>query len=142
MLLAERRPSGKRSAVQNVRHLLFAEQPHLGRFLPDGFTWSGLGLAPHFLAKEESISDVDTEPTDNIEAVLAAWDAVHAPIREPVAEGTEGLQEGLEGNLEHLRFHIGIIESLLDESSGGTEGASAWQDASLPASTRTGSRSS
>ena len=79
MLLAERRPSGKRSAVENVRYL---------------------------------------------GAVLAAWDAIHTPIRKLIAAGSDGLHEALVDNLKHLRFHIGIIEMLLGEWSERTEGAS------------------
>ena len=122
-LVAERPPSGEWSPVENVRHLLFAEQLHLGRFLPDGFKWSGLGLTPHFLANEDAFSDVNTQPDDDLEAVLGAWDAVHVPIRELVDDEREGLQEGLEGNLKHLRFHIGIIESLLGEPGERAKGA-------------------
>ncbi len=115
-VLSQRPPSGEWSPIENVRHLLFAEQLHLGRFLPDGFTWSSLGLRPHFLANEEAFSQVGSEPPASIEALLAAWDTVHAPMREAVSGGTEEMQKALEGNLGHTVFHVRIIETLLGES--------------------------
>ena len=63
MLLAERRPSGEWSVVENVRHLLFAERLYLGRFLPDGFTWSGLPTLPR---ERGGVSNVDSEPAHNV----------------------------------------------------------------------------
>ncbi|MCH7697325.1 MAG: DinB family protein [Chloroflexi bacterium] len=43
--LAERPPSGEWSVIENVRHLLFAEQLHVGKFLPNGFEWNRVGLS-------------------------------------------------------------------------------------------------
>ena len=115
--LAELPPSGEWSVVENVRHLLFAEQLHLGRFLPDGRKWSAVGLAPHFLANEEAFSEVGREPTEDIEEVLEAWEAVHVPIRELASEATEETRRALQGNLDHVVFHLRIIESLLGQSA-------------------------
>ena len=42
-MLNRRPPNGTWSIVEHVRHLLFAEQAHLGGYLPNGFEWSGMG---------------------------------------------------------------------------------------------------
>ncbi|MEX2226452.1 MAG: DinB family protein [Dehalococcoidia bacterium] len=42
--LARRPANGDWSIIENVRHLLFAEQAHLGRFLAGGFEWSPAGM--------------------------------------------------------------------------------------------------
>jgi hypothetical protein len=43
--LAARPPNGDWSAIENIRHLLYAEQHHLGRFVPGGLGLSPLGLS-------------------------------------------------------------------------------------------------
>lgn len=45
-LTAARPPDGKWSVLENVRHLIFAEQSHLGRFVQGGREWSSFAL-PH-----------------------------------------------------------------------------------------------
>lgn len=115
---ATRPTSGEWSVVENVRHLLFAEQLHLGRFLPDGFEWSGLGLAPHFIANEEAFSNVDTEPTDDIEAAFAAWDVIHTSIIDAVIDSAEATPKNVQDHLDHLLYHFNIIKDLLNESKG------------------------
>ncbi len=110
---AARPPSGEWSVVENVRHLLFAQQLHLGRFLPDGFEWSGLGLAPHFIADEPPFSKVGTEPNDDIEAVFTAWDDVHTSIIDAVIDSTEATPKDVQDHLDHLLYHLNIIKDLV-----------------------------
>ena len=43
-ILAKRPASGVWSAVENIRHLLFAEQGHLGRFVRGGLGLSPMGM--------------------------------------------------------------------------------------------------
>ncbi len=113
--LAKRPPSGQWSAIENLRHLLFAEQLHLGKFLPDGFEWSRVGMSGR---TGKAYADVGKDATDDLEAVLQAWDAVHSPIREAVRGGDEEVQKKLRLNLRHLGRHIDIIKTLLGESGG------------------------
>ncbi len=115
---AVRPASGEWSIVENVRHLLFAQQLHLGKFLPDGFEWSGLGLAPHFVANEEAFSKVDTEPTDDIEAVFDAWDVIHTTIIDAVIASTEATPKNVQDHLDHLLYHFNIIKDLLKQQEG------------------------
>ncbi len=113
--LAKRPPSGEWSVIENVRHLLFAEQLHLGKFLPNGFEWNRLGLSGR---TGRAYVEVGKEPTDDLEEVLRAWDAVRSPIREAVRGGDEEVQKKLRLNLKHLERHIDTIETLLGESLG------------------------
>ncbi|MBI5949698.1 MAG: DinB family protein [Chloroflexi bacterium] len=107
--LAERPPSGKWSVVENVRHLIFAEQSHLGRLVPGGRTWSPLGLPPHNM----SLPAIDTAASPGITEVLEAWQAVHAATRTIPEPGLEPVRKNLDKNLRHLRAHTRVIERLL-----------------------------
>ena len=72
------------SIVENVRHLLWAEQKHLGGFLPGRFEWSRVGITA-FRGRE--YADVGTKPTKDIERVFAECDAVHRLIRAVMKSG-------------------------------------------------------
>jgi len=110
-VLNRRPPNGDWSILENVRHLLFAEQLHLGGFLPDGFEWSRLGLTSMTARR---FADVGKRPTKHINEVFAAWDAVHRPIRAAIrsAAGPE-LERALWRNHRHLGIHIRVIEKSL-----------------------------
>lgn len=114
-VLTSRPPSGEWSIIENVRHLLFAEQLHLGKFLPDGFEWSRAGLSGR---TGSAYADVGTEPSDDLEEVLTAWDTVRRPIIEAVNNADERAREGLARNLKHLRRHVEVIEELLGDEDG------------------------
>lgn len=111
--LAKRPASGEWSVIENVRHLLFAEQLHLGKFLPDGFEWSRVGLSGR---TGRAYAEVGKDATGDLEVVLRAWNAVHRPIRQAVKGGDAEIQDKLAGNLRHIKHHIGIIQTLLEES--------------------------
>ncbi len=113
--LAKRPPSGDWSIIENVRHLLFAEQLHLGKFLPDGFEWSRVGMSGR---TGRAYAEVGTDPTEDLEEVLQEWGAVHRPIRKAVMGGDAEVQKVIAGNLKHLVHHIDIIRTLLGESGG------------------------
>jgi hypothetical protein len=110
--LAKRPPSGDWSIIENVRHLLFAEQLHLGKFLPDGFEWSRVGMSGR---TGKAYVAVGKDATDDLEIVLKEWHAVHRPIRKAVRGGDVEVQKRLAGNLFHLVRHTDIIRALLDE---------------------------
>jgi hypothetical protein len=109
-----RPPNGDWSIVENVRHLLFAEQMHPGGFLAGGIHWSPLGLTDR---PRPEFALVGKEPTKDIDKVFEAWDKLHAPIRRAVmsAAGPD-LERALWRNHRHLGIHIRVIESLLRES--------------------------
>lgn len=127
--LVQRPQSGEWSPIENLRHLVFAEELHTRRFMGER-PWSGVGLAPHFLASEEGFADVGSAPSDDLETVLTAWDEVHARTRVFVAEaspevlagnvgGVDGkpLGEVLEGTASHDLYHFRIIKALLGIAS-------------------------
>jgi hypothetical protein len=109
-----RRPSnGDWSILENVRHLLFAEQLHLRGFLPRGVQWSPLGLNDRL---PPGAAAVGTEPTQDIERVSDAWDKAHAPIRRAIASASgPDLERALWRNHRHLIAHIRVIQRLLKQ---------------------------
>ena len=72
--LATRPSSDEWSVVENLRHLLYAEERHLLRVLTPGFTWTALGLPTRGIVKRNGAG---SESSDDLEEVLAAWDATH-----------------------------------------------------------------
>lgn len=81
-LLAARPSADEWSALENVRHMLFAEDLYLNRLmLQNDKPWNRLGLLPDFLLSREGYAGVGSEPSDDVETVLAAWDALHADLR-------------------------------------------------------------
>jgi hypothetical protein len=109
-LLSRRPPSGDWSIIENVRHLLWAEQRHLGRFLPGPVQWSRVGMTG-FRGRE--FADVGTKPTANLEEVFTEWDEIHKSVRRAVKSATGDVAAALTGNHKHLLYHINIIEKLL-----------------------------
>lgn len=112
--LTKHPPSGNWSVIENLRHLLFAEQLHLGKFLPDGFEWSRVAFSGR---TGKAYAQVGTEPTDDLEKIFKEWDRIHRPIRKLVkASSDPDIQRQLAGNLMHLNRHIATIEKLLSKS--------------------------
>jgi hypothetical protein len=111
--LAARPANGQWSVVENVRHLLFAEQLHLGRFVPGGQQWSTVGLTPNGMRDKERFRMVGSAATTSVREVLEAWAAVHVLTLELAQHDSEEVRGALQRNLKHLRNHIKRIESLL-----------------------------
>ena len=90
------RPStAKWSALENVRHLVFAEDLYLNRWiLRNDEPWNRLGLLPAFLAGDPNYADVGSQPTDDLEAVLAAWDDINARVRAMIRPRAAGGRSG------------------------------------------------
>ncbi len=111
--LAARPPSGEWSVVENLRHLLYAEERHLLRRLTPGFTWTPLGLPTAGIVKR---SGAGSQTSDDLEEVLAAWDATHERVLAALAAAPSGSvpDAALDGNLRHLRAHVRTIRKLLD----------------------------
>jgi hypothetical protein len=112
-VLAMRPANDDWSIVDNVRHLLFAEQLHLGRFLPDGFEWSSLGMTGMTAKK---FADVGKTPTKDVEKVFREWDVLHSSIRKAIKSAGGDIERALWRNHRHLVIHIRIIETLLRKS--------------------------
>jgi hypothetical protein len=74
------------SAVENLRHLIFAEDLYLNRWLlQNNEPWCKLGLRPAFLADDPRYAEVGSQPTEDVETLLAAWEAIHAKMMAFVA---------------------------------------------------------
>ncbi len=82
-LLTTRPSPGHWTVIKIVRHLVFAEDLYLNRWiLGNDEPWSTVGLLPAFLARDPEYSEVGSEPTDDLESVLEAWAAIHVRTRE------------------------------------------------------------
>ncbi len=110
--LAARPASGEWSVIENLRHLLYAEERHLLRRLKPRFTWTAIGLPTRGIVKRSGAGSASSE---DLEEVLAAWDATHQRALAAIRDAPAGfVPEGLaEGNLRHLRAHARTIRRLL-----------------------------
>jgi hypothetical protein len=99
--------------IDNLRHLLFAEEIHLGRYVPGGWTPSPAGVPPDGMASQKRLAHLERAgaPFDPA-AVFAAWEEAHEAIRPHLAETPE-IQVRLDRHLRHLRAHIRVIERLM-----------------------------
>ncbi len=121
--IAARPPSGKWSVLENVRHLLFAEQAHMARVLRERPAWSPLGYTPETMRLARKLPSVATdEPT--LAEVWAEWDRVHRNIARRLRNMPNAdIEAALTRNLRHLRSHTALIERLSREAmrSAGSE---------------------
>jgi len=117
------------SALEHARHLLFAEDMYLNRWLlRNDQPWCKLGFLPPFLEGNPSFAEVGTAPTGDLETVLAAWDAIHAGTQAFVAEitpeilkrdtsdvdfGQRSVGGVLQGMAKHDLAHIRMAEAAL-----------------------------
>jgi len=74
------------SLVEHLRHLIFAEDLYLNRWLlQNNEPWCKLGLRPAFLADNPDYVEVGSQPSENVEILLAAWEAIHSRMMAYVA---------------------------------------------------------
>ncbi len=118
-LLAERPPNGTWSVLETVRHLLFAEQSHLGRFRAGGREWSPLGLPPTGMQGSRRLRGVGEAVPESVTEALDAWAAAHETIRTGIEADPALSAKAMNGNLRHLRAHIKVIERLLRNAGSG-----------------------
>ncbi|HEY8173656.1 MAG TPA: DinB family protein [Dehalococcoidia bacterium] len=111
--LDERPPSGEWSPMENVRHLIFAEQHHFSPYLERGFRWSSVGVAPPNRTGERRLNSVGSDPATTVDDVFDAWAKVHGVVRALALEPPYELTRDLEGDLKHLNLHSKTIERLL-----------------------------
>jgi hypothetical protein len=120
------------SALEHVRHLVFAEDMYVNRWLlRNDKPWCGLGHLPPFLAGNPAFADVGQEPTDDLEIVLAAWDRVHRDLQaylptitpEVLQQDTSDVDFGqgtvgavLQGMAQHDLAHIRMAEAAIGDA--------------------------
>jgi hypothetical protein len=112
-----RPPSGHWSPMENLRHLIFAEQHHVGRFLPKGFRWSSVGVPPPNRKGERRLSPVGSDAATPLDEVFEAWAKVHGVVRSLCLASSGDPTPLLEGNLRHVMVHAEAIDRLLAETA-------------------------
>jgi hypothetical protein len=98
--------------MENVRHLIFAEQHHFSPYLK-GFQWWSVGVPRPNRTGERRLSPAGSDPASTIDEVFDVWGKVHAVVRARCLKAPDGLLRSLEGNLRHLTIHARAIERLL-----------------------------
>jgi hypothetical protein len=102
---------GAWSALEHVRHLVFAEDLYLNRWLlHNDHPWCTLGHLPPFLEDDPAYAQVGIEPTQDLDAVLTAWNGIHARTRIFLAGITPEL---LETDTRALDFGQGTVGGIL-----------------------------
>jgi hypothetical protein len=108
----ERPPDGKWSIVENLCHLLFAEQLHLGRYLADPPPWSPLGLPPTGMQAQARFAGL-ARPTSSASEVLDEWARIHWATKTLATNDNPEVRDRMERHLKHLNAHVRVIERLL-----------------------------
>lgn len=115
--LESRPPSGKWSVLENVRHLLFAEEAHLGQFHAAGRSWSPLGYTPEGMLASKRMESSPNDPAPTVAAVMEEWARVRATThRDLVSREDAEVHRMLVVNLRHLRAHETDIAKQLRKS--------------------------
>jgi hypothetical protein len=111
--LATRPPSGDWSAIENIRHVLYAEQHHLGRFVP-----GGLGLSPLGLPQGKHAAITGTDPRTDLGAVFDEWERVHGAACAGIDPALPGLADQLPRLLRHQQAHGRLAARSLSQITG------------------------
>lgn len=99
--------------MENVRHLIFAEQHRFGPYLERGYRWSAVGVPPPNRTGERRLSPVGSDAATSVDEVFDAWAKVHQVTRALAMEDPGERGQTVEGNLKHLLLHAKAIERLL-----------------------------
>ena len=116
--LDERPPSGEWSPMENVRHLIFAEQHHFSAAL-NGFKWGSVGVPPRSRVPGQTrLNAIGLDPATTVDEVFDVWLKVHAVVgkrclEEPNGAVQERMVRVLGGDLQHVNQHARQIERLL-----------------------------
>jgi hypothetical protein len=124
------------SALEHVRHLVFAEDLYLNRWiLRNDKPWVKLGFLPPFLFDNPTYADVGTEPTQDLESVLAAWEELNTGMRtwvniakvedlqidtSKIAFGQRTVGDVMQTLAGHELTHIRMAERAIADSGGTT----------------------
>ena len=108
----EVRPGPNRwSALEHLRHLVFAEDLYINRWILRNDTpFSLLGCLPEFLRGRPGFEAVGTEPATDIEKILGEWSRIHALTLSFVAGATSS---DLEPDTSDIDFGQGTVGNVL-----------------------------
>ena len=110
-LLTARPAPDQWSALECLRHLVFAQDLYLNRWLlRNKRPWCKFGLLPAFLEHNAGYSDVGSEPTEDLATILAAWEELHALTWQYVAGLTP---EELRRSTKEIDFGQGDVAHIL-----------------------------
>ena len=109
---ALRPPSGKWSVIENLQHLVFAEQAHFRRYLENPPPWNPYALPPTGMQSQQRLRGLGQSPRDASE-VLGAWAEIHQSTRTLAHLDTPQFLNRLERHVKHLNTHVKVIERLL-----------------------------
>ncbi len=80
------------SALEHVRHLVFAEDLYLNhRLLNNNIPYNPIGMIPDFLKNDPSFNEVGSKPTEYLDEVLSAWSCIHAEMTKYILKITQEL---------------------------------------------------
>jgi hypothetical protein len=113
--LATRPPSEDWSAIENIRHVLYAEQHHLGRFVAEG-----LGLSPLGLPQGKFAAIKGTDPRTDLTSVFDEWERVHAAACAGVNPTLPGVADQVARLLRHQQAHGRLAVRSLSQVTGQT----------------------
>jgi hypothetical protein len=113
--LNTRPANGDWSAIENVRHVLYAEQHHLGRFVRGGLGLSDLGLPQGTFAP---ITGAD--PRADLRAVFDEWERVRAAVRAGIDLSRPELVIQLPRLMRHQQAHGRLAARSLSQVTGQT----------------------
>ena len=111
--LATRPPNGDWSAIENIRHVLYAEQHHIGRFVR-----GGLGLSPLGLPQGKWAAVTGADPRTDLRAVFDEWERVHAAACARVDLALPGVADQLPRLLRHQEAHGRLAARALSQVTG------------------------
>jgi|GEM_PF-7060312 len=111
--LATRPPNGDWSAIENMRHALYAEQHHIGRFIP-----GGLGVSPLRLPQGTHAPVTADDPRTDPAAVFDQWESIHATVCARLDLTHPGLAVQLPRLLRHQQAHGRLAARALREITG------------------------
>jgi len=115
--IARRPVSGKWSALEHIRHLLFAQQAHLGRYIPGGQQWSPFGYTPQTMRAARDLARSASAPQPSLSEVMAAWDELDLAFAGALApQDSPAVRTALARNLKHLRRHVAVVQGLVREA--------------------------
>ena len=133
VLLAARPTPEKWSAVENLRHLIFAEDLYLNRWLlQNEEPWCPQGLLPDFLANNPQYVGVGSQPCEDIDTLLTVWDGIHTRMmafvdtitRAELQRKTSSVDfgQGIVGKIlqtlaQHDLEHIRLAEAAVEKAS-------------------------
>ncbi len=106
-----RSESKRWSVLEDLRHLVFAEDLYINRWiLRNSDPFSGLGHLPAFLRGRPGFAVVGTDPSSDLDNILSEWTRIHELMVSFVAKATSA---DLKRNTSDVDFGQGTVGHVL-----------------------------